>query len=197
MRLEWRWGLVSASAVALGALGAERYAGFTAPFFSAATTAIAAAHPWTVRGVEVARDAAGSGAVLRLSGEVRRPGESMPAARISSSVAVGEVIDAPLIFWTLVLLWPARDLRQRLMRVALGIPVFLGLEILTTACQLLHPLAEASAILAGDDAPVTLWERWSRFLEAGGRFVLEVSAALCTVAMAQKSPRAHARSASL
>jgi hypothetical protein len=59
--------------------------------------------------------------------------------------------------------------------------VFLALEAATTGCQLLHSMAEASAILAGED-PVTFWERWSRFLEAGGRFVLEVATALVTVA---------------
>jgi len=31
---------------------------------------------------------------------------------------------------------------------------------------------------------LTLWERWSRFLEAGGRLVVEIGAALATVALA-------------
>ena len=94
---------------------------------------------------------------------------------------MGEVIETPLVFWTLVLLWPARTARQRVWRVAAGLPLFLALEAVTTGCQLVHPLAEASALLAGEQDPITVWEYWSRFLEAGGRFGLEVAAALLAV----------------
>jgi hypothetical protein len=68
-----------------------------------------------------------------------------------------------------------------------GIPVFLGLEGITTGIQLMHSLAEVSAILAGETNPLTLWERWSRFLEASGRFVIEVCAALLTIAIVQRA----------
>jgi hypothetical protein len=94
------------------------------------------------------------------------------------------VVETPLVFWSLLLLWPARTRRQWMLRVALGIPLFVGLESATTACQLVHSLAEASALLNGERNPVTSWEHWSRFLEAGGRFVIEVVVALGAVAMA-------------
>jgi hypothetical protein len=72
-------------------------------------------------------------------------------------------------------------MRRRLLRLMLAIPVFLGLEVVTTTCQLLHPLAEASALLSGARDPVTMWEQWSRFLESGGLFAVEVTAALLAI----------------
>jgi hypothetical protein len=41
-------------------------------------------------------------------------------------------------------------------------------------------------MLAGAD-PLTVCERWSRFLEAGGSFALEIGAALTVVALASSS----------
>jgi hypothetical protein len=73
--------------------------------------------------------------------------------------------------------------RRRLACLALGIPVFLALEASTTGCQLVHSMAQASAMLAGEPDPLTAWERWSRFLEAGGRFALEVCSALSLIAL--------------
>jgi hypothetical protein len=49
----------------------------------------------------------------------------------------------------------------------------------------MHSMAEVTALLAGEKNPLTPWERWSRFLEAGGRFVVEISAALIAVTMAR------------
>ena len=106
---------------------------------------------------------------------------------VENRVQVGEAIETPVIFWCLLLAWPAQTVRQRLTRLAVGIPVFLALEGVTTACQLVYSLARASAILAGEESPLTLWDRWSRFLEAGGRFVVEVSAALITVGVASST----------
>ena len=105
---------------------------------------------------------------------------------------MGEAVETPIVFWTLVLLWPARTAREYLVRLAVGIPVFLGIEAATTACQLVNPLAEASALLAGEQSPLTLWERWSRFLEAGGRFALEVAAAILPIALDLRRPTPHA-----
>jgi hypothetical protein len=107
-----------------------------------------------------------------------------PAALVVNTVQVGEVVETPLVFWTLLLLWPARSRRQLVLRIAIGVPLFVGLESATTACQLVHSLAEASALLNGERNPVTWWDQWSRFLEAGGRFVIEVVVTLGAVAMA-------------
>lgn len=40
-------------------------------------------------------------------------------------------------------------------------------------------------MLNGDPDPLTPWERYSRFLEGGGRFVLEVLGALLTIGAAK------------
>jgi hypothetical protein len=127
--------------------------------------------------------------VLVLVGDVRRlPGDARPAARVVARVQVGEAAETPTVFWTLLLLWPAASLRARALRCAVAVPLFLGLEAMTTAVQLMHNLPEASALLAGERDPLTLWERWSRFLEAGGRFALEVCAVLLAVAIAKQLP---------
>jgi hypothetical protein len=47
-------------------------------------------------------------------------------------------------------------------------------------------MAQASAILAGDNDPVTIWDRWSRFLEAGGQFVVVCSAGILVSTLAGK-----------
>jgi hypothetical protein len=187
MRPEWSWVLAAAGAFAVGALGAESYARLAAPVFGKAAALMTGDLPWRVRGVSVSREGAGQSAVLRLTGEVRRyGGDPEPGAVVVSRVAVGEAVEVPVIFWTLLLLWPARDTRERLVRALLGVPVFLGLAIGLTTCQLIHSMAQASAILLGDSEPVTPLERWSRFIESGGGFVLEVAAALLAVAIAQR-----------
>ncbi len=184
MRRDWTWAAALVAAFTVGSTCAEGYATLAAPYYAAISGAVAEWYPWKIREVTVARDEASRSQVLRLTSEVRRNrSDRRPAAVVVSRVQVGEAIETPLVFWTLLLLWPARFARQRVWRIAVGVPVFLGLEAATTACQLLHPLAEASALLAGERDPLTLWERWSRFLEAGGRFALEVAAALLSIAL--------------
>jgi hypothetical protein len=186
MRREWGWALVAAGALGAGTLGAESYAQLAAPGLAAAATLIAGSRPWKIRDVAVTREGPGRSAVLRIRGEVRRSrSDSAPAAAVVGRVTVGEVVETPMVFWTLLLLWPARDTRERWWRAVLGIPVFLGLEIALTACQLLYAMADASAVLAGDPDPLPLLERCSRFLEAGGGFVLSAAGALLTVTALQ------------
>jgi hypothetical protein len=184
MRREWTWLLAITVAFLLGSICGTGYARLATPYYTAVTQAIAAWYPWRIVEVTVTQDDANHTTILRLTGEVRRSRAARrPAARVVSRVQVGEVIETPLVFWTLVLLWPARTARQRVWRVAAGFPIFLVLEDVTTGCQLVHPLAEASALLAGEQDPTTVWEHWSRFLEAGGRFGLEVAAALFVVGL--------------
>jgi hypothetical protein len=78
-------------------------------------------------------------------------------------------------------------MRKRWIRLAVGIPVFLGVEAITTAVQLMHSMAEVSALLAGELNPVTLWERWSRFLESGGQVVLACGFAILVLASTKRS----------
>jgi hypothetical protein len=187
MRREWRWAIAGVAALTIGVAGAESYARLAAPYYAAVATLIAQAHPWKILGVVVTEEGSAHGAILQLTGEVRRRRDDpKPAARVVSHVQVGEAVETPLVFWTLLLVWPAVSVPRRLIYLAIGIPVFLGLEAVTTACQLVHSMAEASAVLGGDRDPLTVWERWSRFLEAGGAFAVAVLAALFTVAIAAR-----------
>jgi hypothetical protein len=179
--------LIVALALAAGMYAGGSYARLAAPFYATAATLVAKGHPWKVNGVRVSADQGMHGEVLRFTGEVRRsPDDAHPAAIIESHVQVEEVIETPVIFLSLLLLWPAPTIRERAWRLALAIPAFITLEILTTVCELLRPLAEASALLNGETNPLTLWERWTRFLEAGGRFVLEIVGIILTVGAARK-----------
>jgi len=182
MRPEWRWALFAAAALAIGAGAAQRYCGLAAPYYTLAARWIAFGHPWEVSKIEVVNS--GPGMVLRLTGMVRDD-DGRPAAKLVSKLQVAAVVMSPIVYWTLLLAWPVRSLRERLAALAIGIPVFLCLEAATTVCQLLDPLAYASAILSGDRNPVTWWEHWSRFLEAGGRIALALIAAIFAVTLSR------------
>jgi hypothetical protein len=194
MRREWRWALATLIALVVGATCAEPYARFALLYYRAVATTIARFHPWSVVSVEVVQDPSSHSAVLQLTGEVRQHrGDRHPLALVTSSAQVGEVIETPVVYWSLLLMWPASRRGSRLRVLALGIPVFLALEAATTPAQLVYAMARATAILAGE-SPLTVWERWSRFLEAGGRFALETAAAFVTVALASAVPKfAHER----
>jgi hypothetical protein len=182
--VKWRWAVAAIAALTIGATCAEVYARLAVPYYSAIATLIAKSHPWKIVSVDVVRQKESAGTILRLIGEVRRsPADLKRAALVTARVHVGAAVETPLVFWALLLAWPVNYLQQRLVLVAVGIPMFIGLEIATTVCQLLTPLAWASAVLGGNPDPITLWDRWSRFLEAGGRFVLLVVAALLAIAV--------------
>lgn len=167
-----------------GAVAAENYARHAAPIYQAAANLLASAHPWQIVGVSVRPGSGSPSPELTLVGVVRMNHDaSSPGAVVVNRVQVGEVAEGPLVYWTLLLLWPASARRERLTRVLLGIPVFLGLESLTTFFQLTYALFDTSAVLAGLHSPLTLWDRWSRLLEAGGRFALEVTAALLAISL--------------
>lgn len=191
MRPEIRWALAAALALTIGVTCAESYARLAAPYYAAVARLISLGHPWTVVSVAVKPGTKSPSPELQLVGEVRRRPEDLHyAGRIISHVQVGEAVETPVVFWTLLLVWPANSMRQRLIRLAIGIPVFLGVEAITTGVQLMHSMAEVSAILAGEPNPVTLWERWSRFLEGGGQFVLACGFALLVLASTKRSKTA-------
>ena len=186
MGLERRWLIAAMAALLVGALGAEIYARLAAPYYRTAATWVARGRPWTITQVDVVQDAPRPGVFVRMHGEVCAGANAeWPAATLIGRVQAGAAIEGPLIFWTLLLAWPAQA-RRRGALLLMGIPVFLGLEATTTVCQLLNGFAEASAIVAGDSGSITAWERWSRFIESGGRDVLAVCAALLTVASARR-----------
>jgi hypothetical protein len=186
MRREARWAAAVIVAFTIGALCAGSYARLATPYYSAVASLIASMHPWRVVDVRVVRDDSTHGTVMSLTGEVRvHRTDTQAAALIVGHVQVGEIVETPIVFWALLLMWPAGAAQERARRIAWGIPVFLLLEATTTPCQLVYSMARASALLAGESDPFTAWERWSNLLEAGGRFVLETTAALVTVAAAR------------
>jgi hypothetical protein len=184
MRREIRWALSAAVSLGLGAGLAGPYARFIAPFDAAVARLAATGHPWEVTSVEVAPGRSQLTAELQLHALVRPVPVDGRVGHVTGRVQVGEVVESAVVFWTLLVLWPAATSRERWIRMAVGIPIFLGLESATTATQLILPMAQASAILAGDEDPITIWDRWSRFLQAGGDFVVAVFAVLLTVSLA-------------
>jgi hypothetical protein len=185
----WFWVGAALAALALGASGAESYARLAAPFYERVAQQLIRGHPWKLDGVVVAKNPRVRGAELRLTGEVFRDSErSSAAAVVVSRIQVGEVVETPIIFWTLLLLWPADSLRHRVVRVAVGLLCFPCIEALVGVPSLLSPLAQASAMLAGHAEPLTAWERWARFLESGGHFAIEAGAVALVVSAAARFP---------
>jgi hypothetical protein len=182
MRAEWRLGLFAVAALAIGVVAAEPYAQLAAPYYAFVARILSQGHPWDILDVIVGKDETGQTTVLRLDAIVRRMlDDRTPAAIVNSGLHVGAIVQNPVIFWSVFLLCSPR---WRGLLVA--VPVFLCLEASTTVCQLLNPLADASAVLAGDPNPFTAWEGWSRFLEGGGRFVLALGAGLLTAGFARE-----------
>ena len=183
VRTEVRWAAAAALALGLGVLLAEPYARLAAPFYENVAALLASPRPWQVLDVVVEPGTTKLSAELQMAGYVRRrPGDVAPAARVIGRVQVGEAVETPIVFWTILLVWSAHSWKQRWLRFVVGFPVYLVLEAATTTTQLMLPLAQASAILAGHEDPVTFWDRWCRFLESGGQFALVAAAAVATVA---------------
>jgi hypothetical protein len=192
MRRELWWAVIAITALIVASSCAQGYARLAAPYYAVVARIIARGHPWHIVSVDVQPSNVGPGSVLMLIGDVyQSSGDARPAARVVARVEVGEAVETPAVFWTMLLLWPCVSVRQRLVRLALGLPVFFALEAFTTAVQLAHNLPEASALLAGVQDPLTAWERWARFLEAGGRFAVEACGVLFTVIISQRLSRMH------
>jgi hypothetical protein len=186
MRREIRWGLVALLALALGVACAEPYARLAAPYYAAVDRLVATGRPWEITSLDVRPGKSNLTAELQLNANVfRYAGAEQRAARVVGHVQVGEVIETPLVYWTVLLGLRLRSKRQLLTRLAVGIPAFLVLEAVTTSTQLILPMAQASALLAGEPHPVTPWDRWSRFLEAGGQFVLSFGFAILVAALSR------------
>jgi hypothetical protein len=185
MRLEVRWALAAAAAMSLGVMLAAPYARLIAPYYGAVDRLIATGRPWEILSVDVRPGKTNLSEELELWAFVRRdPQDRKPAAKVVGRVQIGEAVETPVVFWTLLLAWPAASRRQRAKRLLIGVPIFMGLEAITTACQLILPMAQASAMLGGEKDPVTAWDHWSRFLEAGGQFVVICGGAILAIAVA-------------
>jgi hypothetical protein len=156
-----------------------------APFDAVVARLLFLGEPWTVAGLEVVGGDTAGASVLQLRAEVRRSAaDTDPAARVRTQLQVGAVAETPLLFFSLLLIWPSRSWQWRLMAMGLAAPVWLLLQALATTLPLADDVFTAAAILAGAHDPLTALERWSRFLESGGRIALAISAALLTGAAA-------------
>jgi len=181
MRLEIRWALVAVVVLGIGATFAESYAKVMAPYYRTTAVLLSVGRPWEVTSVAVRPAKSGRSLELQLHGLIRRHTEdTRPSALAIGRLQIGEVVETPVVFWALVLLWPAESTRRRVVRVAVALPAFLLAEAITTTPHLVEAMAMASATLAGDPDPAWFW--WTRFLEAGGHFVVTVALALIVVA---------------
>lgn len=186
MRREYRWAVASIIALTIGVFAANGYARTAIPFYRVVANALTAGHPWKVETVRIRQSDAGPAMELQLVGEVRnRITDPEPAALILSRAQLGSITQNAVVFWLLLLLVPPVSIRQLLLYLAVGLPMFALLESITTVCQLVGPMAYATAVLAGEPDPLTLWERWSRFLQAGGLIVIDICAGLLTVSIAR------------
>jgi hypothetical protein len=157
------------------------------PFYRVAARIISYDPRWQVEDVETSQSEHSPGRELKLHGAVRRlDTDTQPAARLIRRMAVGGVVEIPILFWALLIAWPLASWKKRLILLALGVPASLVLESITTVCQLVGEMAAVSAMLGGDPNPVTLWDRWSDFIEAGGREALTLLFVLACVALVER-----------
>lgn len=174
------------AAVATGVLLEHPLARMLVPWYTVASRAWSTGQAWRVESVGLRARGTGLGEEMQLHGQVARSrGDAEAAGLAVAHLQLGRVVVTPLIYWAIVACWPALSWGQRCWRMALGVPVYLALEGVTTAAQLVAPMAQASALLAGESDPMTLWLRWSNFLEAGGQFAVDITAGLATIVLAQ------------
>jgi len=184
MKLQWRLLIGGLIALFLGAVGADLYARVAVPYYWAVARLIAAAHQWRIVSIDVTGDSNGYGDVLQLTGAISRSAAAaQPDAVLINAIQIGAVVETPVVFWCFLALWPLRSHKERLGLLGLGIPVYLCLEAVTTVCQLVGPLAFGSAVLSGHQDTSTIWERWLRILEDGGRIVVALAAAMLVVGL--------------
>jgi hypothetical protein len=190
MRREWRWLAAATAALVLGTVGADTYVRVATPLYRLGAEWLIEGKPWQINSIGI-RDAAGdSRRELWMTGELKSHSwDLQPSARADSRVQLAAVLQNPVVFWLVLLLVPVASIRSRVTLLGLGLPVFLLLEIATTSCQLVNALVQTAAMLDGEANPLTWTERWSRFLESGGRLVIDVCAALFCVSLLRQWER--------
>lgn len=169
-----RAALVLGLGLAVAPLAAPFYARLMAPYYGLVASVVGDLCGWDIVGVVVADSDAGHGARLRLTGDIyARPTDRLPTARSVSDVAVGEVVETPLVYLGILCLWPLPRGVARWRLLALSLPGLLLLEALTTVAQLLHAMPALARMVAGLPDTVALVDRWTTFLSAGGGVVLD------------------------
>jgi hypothetical protein len=205
MRIVARWAAVIAIVGVVGFAGAERYAKLLAPAYEGALRLLAGQNAWDITRFTIDDSGRDHAVILRVGGTVHRTADpSTSSATVNVTRPVGSLIELAVVFWVLVLGWPVAERRQRLVLVAIGVPVLLLADIASTGCSLAGQFADARAMLqlAADTGAIpevneawTLWERWSRFLEGGGRIVIGVVLALAVIACCPAPRRGGVREA--
>jgi hypothetical protein len=196
-----RWAVVIAIVGVVGLLGAGGYARLLAPAYEATLRLLAGQNAWRVTRFTVDDSGRDHAVVLRVGGSVHRTADpSTPEATVNVTRPAGSLVELAVVFWVLLLGWPISDRRQRLVWAAIGLPLLLVADVTSTGASLAGQFADARAMLQviadtgsvpeGNDA-WTLWERWARFLEGGGRVALGVTLALAVIALSP-APRAGA-----
>ena len=190
MRAEWRAIAVVLTLLLAGALGASRYAAVLCPYYVVAVSTLGADAGWQVVSVNVRDSNHGPGRVVALTADLySRASASQAAARVVSEVQVGAVAEGPVVLFSILALWPLQAGRRRWRLLLAGVAALLLLELVTTVPQLMHAMAAVAAMAAGEPDHTTAWDRWTSFLEGGGRFAVECALAVLTAAFAGRARR--------
>ena len=182
--------LLIAVLVALAPWTAAPYARLVAPFHALAGAIVGRYAGWEVVKTAVEDTPGQHGRALALTADLyRRPSDRTAAARVVGRVTVGGVVEGPLVYLGLLALWPVRDWRERARLLCLALPGLAVIELLTTLPELLHTLPSVVGEIAGLPQAYTPWDRWTELLSGGGRFAIEVSAALLAIAVIRPAGR--------
>ena len=183
MRRDGRWLCALLFSVAIASVAAPYYAHLAAPAWQAVARLTALGQPWRITGIEVTPSPDGPGTIVALTAIVTdAQADRTASARVTGKITTGAAIEPALVFWLLVLAWPAAHGRERWLRFAIGVPVFIAVDTATTVLALTHALPWATQVIAGAGDGDTAWDRWAAFLEAGGRFAVVTAVALVTIA---------------
>lgn len=100
-----------------------------------------------------------------------------PGGIVFGSTLTGQALQHPIVLLSLVVAWPARDVRERTMSLLAAIPFLLLLEWLDIPWVLMGSVQDlVFARVAPDETSAAII--WMNFLNGGGRFALAIAAAL-------------------
>ncbi len=185
MRIELRGSttrvLAALALAAAGVFAAASYASITLPLHRFTAGWAAALCACTLADLSVVRSGPiGSGA-LQLTAVVHAgAADSTPVAVVTNHVNVGGIAQVPIVLFALLLVWPARSMRERALRGLFALPALAMLELATTTLQLVAPLLALGTELQWQDERSWL-SGWSAFLESGGRIALAAVVALTII----------------
>lgn len=107
-----------------------------------------------------------------------------PQSRFQASTLAGHVLQPVVLLLAIVVAWPARRWPRFALRLALAMPLLLLLPMLDVPLVLAAEL-EATLIELGRSGTLTVLDVWRNFLEGGGRLLLPIVLAGCTIALTE------------